>query len=562
MRISVCALVVFCGVVNSPLFASTSAEKQEPGFYENPSVSGDWSDPGVIRVGDDFYSCRSSFGWQPGIPIVRSRDLLHWEYIGHTFTTLDALKPNDTRGGIWGVEMGYNPNTKQFLIYTATRGGDLYAFSADKPEGPYAATKFGPNFGIDPGFFADDDGSLYLILSKGAIFALDRTGTRIVRQVAQIEAKRYRFFEGPDIFKRGGWYYLLFSDGGTLPHEPSTISTLRARSLQGPWEEDPGNPVMFSTDNGAKFEGPAHGTLIDTPTGETWLTYHAHETAFYTLGREMLMEPVEWTDDGWWRPVHGKVPSVRAHAPRLPRVELTLRQSDEFEESRLGLQWFFTCPPDFSGKSWSLQERPGFLRLHAAPGDLGQLSALPVIFQQRVIHKAFSVETRITFDAKEGAEAAGLHFFHDLGMNFWLASTTAGGERRVSVGKYTHGRRTDLWSTPNPHGVTLHLRIEVDGAERARFFFGADGKTWQSLGESVYFGASGHHLRNGQRGDPDIGWVGRYKDPTVPAELKAARPGGNVWTAATFGVFAVCDGASEAKAADFDYVRVAPNSRP
>lgn len=526
--------------------------------YANPIISGDWSDPGVIRVGDDYYSCRSSFGWQPGIPIVHSRDLLHWEYVGHAFTSLAALKPNDTRGGIWGVEMGYNPNTKQFLIYAPTREGELYVFNADQPGGPYAQKRLGEQMGIDPGFFADDDGKLYLVLNKGTIYELTRDGLSVARRIAQVNTSKYRLFEGPDIFKRGDWYYLLFSDGGTLPHEPSTISTLRARKLEGPWEEDPNNPVMFSTDNGAKFQGPAHGTLLLTQNNEWWLTYHAHEPEFYTLGREMLLEPVQWTDDGWWRPTHGKVPSVETAAPNLPPTPLQLQQSDDFNTPTLGLQWFFSGPPDFSGKAWSLTERAGHLRIHSAPGDLGHLSALPVIFEQRVVQKQFSVETRVTFDARDGREAAGLHFFHDLGMNFWLATTTRDGKPQIAIGKYNAGQRTDLWSAPNPFGPTVHLKIVVDGTERAQFFFGPDGKAWTQLGETIYFGASGGFLRGDSRGDPDLGWVGRYKDKTAPAELKAARPGGNVWTAATFGVFAVRDDAAESKPADFDFLRVEP----
>src|SRR5262245_52621931 len=89
--------------------------------YANPIMAGDWSDPGLIRVGGDYYAVRSTFGWQPGLPIAHSRDLLHWEYIGHGFSSHPKLLPGDTRLGIWGVEMGWNPNTKQFLIYAPTR---------------------------------------------------------------------------------------------------------------------------------------------------------------------------------------------------------------------------------------------------------------------------------------------------------------------------------------------------------------------------------------------------------------------------------------------------------
>jgi xylan 1,4-beta-xylosidase len=525
--------------------------------YTNPIMPGDWSDPGVIRVGDDYYTCRSSFGWQPGIPIAHSRDLLHWEYVGHAFATLPGLKSGDTRGGVWGVEMGYDPNTRQFLIYAPTRENELYVFNADRPEGPYSVHKLGPNLGIDPGFFADDDGRLYLLLNRAVIYELSPDGLRIEREVAHVDKSRYRFFEGPDLFKHDGWYYLLFSDGGTLPHEPSTISTLRARHLEGPWEADPNNPVMFSTDNEADFQGPAHGTLIQTQRGEWYLTYHAHETGFYSLGRQMLMEPVEWTAEGWWRPVGGKVPSLHSRAPDLPAAaDLHLAQSDEFGSSTLGLQWFFSCPPDLTGRTWSLQERPGHLLIHTAPGDLGALSALPAVFQQRVIDKAFSVETCLTFDARNGHEAAGLHLFHDPGMNLWIALTTRDGEKRISVGKTNAGTRTDLWSAPYRGGSTVWLRIDVDGAERATFAYAPDGKSWSHLGDSLYFGSSFGFLRNGQRGDPDLGWVGRYKDPEAPAGLAAARPGGNVWTGTTLGVFAVRDGAPESRTADFDFLRV------
>ena len=227
------------------------------------------------------------------------------------------------------------------------------------------------------------------------------------------------------------------------------------------------------------------------------------------------------------------------------------------------MQWFFTCAPDFSGAAWSLTEKPGVLRIRTQPGDLGAISALPGIFQQRVIDKQFTVETKLTFDARDGAEAAGLHLYHDPLMNLWLASTVRDGKKVIAVGKYNLGRRTDLWTVPNPAGATVHLKIVVDGQEQATFFFGPDGKAWQQVGESIYFGASGHHLRDGRRGDPDLGWVGRYKDPTATADEIKGQPNpalpkraGNIWTAATFGLFAVRDGAATAREADFDYFHV------
>lgn len=566
-------VLVLTGLIPAAV-ASAAPEKEAPSpskpstnalTYSNPIIPGDWSDPGLIRVGGVFYSVRSSFGWQPGLPIARSDDLIHWDLIGHGFAHHPKLLPGDTRLGIWGVDMGWNPNTKQFLIYAPTRDGEVYVYYADKPEGPYQVRSLGPNLGIDPGFFADGDGRLYLITNRAVIQELTADGLAIKRDVVKIDRSPYKLFEGPAIFKHAGWYYLLFSDGGTLPREPSTISTLRAKSLAGPWKADPQTPVMFSTNSGAKFEAPAHGTLIETAPGEWYIAYHAHETAYYTLGRQFLLEPIVWTADGWWRPAGGRIPATSAPAPSLSAAPRAMQQSDEFDQPELGLQWFFTCAPDFSGEAWSLRDRPGALRLRTQPGDLHELSALPAVWQQRVMDKAFTFETRVSFDAREGREAAGLHMYHDPLMNFWFAVTVEHGERRLAVGKYSLGVRTALWSVANPYGEgPVYLRIVVTDPESATFFHSGDGQTWTPLGGSIYFGASGHHLRDGRRGDPDLGWVGRYKERGAspleingrPENQRQKQRNGNIWTAATFGVFAVRDGAPIAKPAYFEYFRV------
>lgn len=567
-RFALCASAILT-VTTAILVAGQGSKKTgtpaPASTFTNPIMSGDWSDPGLIRVGDDYYSVRSTFGWQPGLPLAHSRDLLHWEYIGHGFTSHPKLLPGDTRLGIWGVEMGWNPNTKQFLIYAPTRDGEVFVYHAGRPEGPYEVRSLGANLGIDPGFFADTNGRLYFLTNRALIYELTPDGLSLKQPVVQVDRTKYALFEGPDIFRHGSYYYLLFSDGGTLPHEPSTISTLRATSIEGPWEEDPSNPVMFSTDNGARFESPAHGTLIDTPSGEWYIGYHAHEPAYYTLGRQFLLEPIVWTADGWWRPVGGKVPATSAKSPALAPAPFSLAQSDEFDHGALGLQWFFTCAPDLSGRSWSLKERPGVVRIRTQPGTLHDLSALPGVFQQRVIDKAFAFETRVTFTASVGREAAGLHMFHDPLMNLWLATTVRDGKAQIAVGKHTLGVREDLWAVDNPYGDRpVHLRIVVSDPETVTFFHSGNGRDWRQLGGALYIGASGHHLRDGRRGDPDLGWVGRYKERGLtpveinglPEHQRQAQRGGNIWTAATFGVFAVQDGASTQNTADFDYLRV------
>lgn len=515
--------------------------------YTNPIVPGDWSDPGVIRVGEDYYSVCSTNQWQPGIPIVHSRDLVHWRYIGHAFRRNPHLRAGVTSGGVYGLEMGYNPHTKMFLIYAPLANRELYVYYSLRPEGPYKVKHMG-KLGIDPGFFADTDGRLYLVMYKGEIYELKKDALSVKRRVAKIEISRYKFFEGPDIFKRNGWYYCLYSDGGTRPHQPSTVSVLRSRRIEGPWKEDPGNPVLFATDDGSPIQGPAHGTLIETQKGQWFVTFHAHELSHYSLGRPMCVLPIEWTEDGWWRPRHGKAPTRRAKAPNLPACDYALAQSDEFETKHLGPQWFFHCKPPEQGGGWSLGERPGWLRIRPGAGKAIESAVLPAVFLQRMIDKRFRLTTRVVFDASAPGHAAGLCMYHDPGMNFWLTTTRRDGKRIFEVGKTNNGKRMSLWTVENKIGRQVHLRIDVNGEETATFHYGPDGKQWTRLGKSIYFGDSWRDLRNGRRGDPDLGWIGVKKR--------------NAWSAATFGIFAVRRAKVEATAADFDFVRVMPAKKP
>ena len=136
-----------------------SVENKQDIYYSNPIVSGNWSDPGIIKVGEDYYAMCSSNEWQPGVPIIHSKDLIHWEYIGNAFLENPILNTGETLRGVWGGEIAFNPNTKRFLIYVPIMG-NIYVYEAKKPEGPYSEPVKLKLDGVDPGFFADDDGPL------------------------------------------------------------------------------------------------------------------------------------------------------------------------------------------------------------------------------------------------------------------------------------------------------------------------------------------------------------------------------------------------------------------
>ena len=507
--------------------------------YTNPVIKGDWSDPGVMRVGEDYYSVRSTFGWQPGLAVAHSKDLVHWEYIGNAFTYMPAIGPGEVANGIWGSEIIFNPNTSKYMIYATYSG--LSVFESDTPEGPYTPVPGGVMAdGYDPGVFVDDDGRVYLVSSAGKVVELSADGHSVVNPSVSTYAG---WNEGPELFKRAPYYYVTWSSNGTERGANGVVNSARSMSLAGPWEPDPTNPVLQNLNNGSDpdhpFEGPQHSEVIQTQNGEWFVTFHTWESAFGTLARNMCMEPVVWTDDGWWRPKNGQKPSIINDGPNLPYTPYEIQRSDDFSSATLGPQWFFHLRPDWTGASWSLAERPGFLRIKTRDRDVNGAAAYEGMPLQRIDLKHFDAETEVSFDAQSGAEAAGLILHSTFAFNVMFSLTRTDAGKVIELASFTNATtRTDgpgaTRSTiatvpfdptsPKP-GTPVHLRVSFDGHENATFSFSTDGCKWQTVGTPVSVGLGGQ---------VDLSW-----------RVQA-------WSGAAIGLFAVKNGATADNYADFD----------
>ncbi|MBN2037489.1 MAG: family 43 glycosylhydrolase [Chitinispirillaceae bacterium] len=476
-----------------------------------------------------YYSLSSSFGWQPGLPIMRSSDLLHWDYIGYAYLSNSNIATGTTSGGAWGSEIGYNPHSKAFLCYTPINNR-IVAYASDKPEGPYAGPSDIGIEAIDPGFFADDDGRLYLIVASGEIWELEQSGLSI--QGTSPVAGGLNpggLFEGPEIVKRNGYYYVLYSPGGTCMDEYSAISCLRAQQIAGPWTANPNNPLMSApSSSNAEIQGPAHGELLQMPDDKWFMTFHAFDQNHVSLGRFMCMEPIEWTTDNWFRPKNGRIPWTRPQAaPDLPVSTVQTTRSDEFSGTTLGNQWFFHTRPDTSGASWSLRDRPGFMRIKTKGGDVGETSSLTNVFLQRIDLKRFEASAKVEFDATSAGEAAGILLYKDPMAHIELATTVRGGVTCFTVTK-NGVSTTPVATAPNTIGTTVFLKLSVDGNENATFFYGPNDTDWTALGSAINFG---------KNGSPYIGWKCHE------------------WSAGTIGFFAVHSSGAASKTADFDWFR-------
>jgi xylan 1,4-beta-xylosidase len=372
------------------------------------------------------------------------------------------------------------------------------------------------------------------VASNGKVAELSKDGKTVVNPSVSSWAT---WCEGPELFKRAPYYYLTWSTGGTERNADGVVHSARAKSLSGPWENDPTNPVMQNLNKGADpahpFEGPQHSEVIQTQNGEWFVTFHTWQYNSGTLAREMCLEPVTWTSDGWWRPKNGKKPSLTNSGPNLPYTPYEIQRSDDFAATALGLQWFFHTQPDTSGAIWSLSDRPGYLRLKTQAGDVNSADAYKGIPLQRVDRKRFDAETVVAFDARSGSEAAGLILHSTLAFNVTFSLTRTTTAKVIELASFTNSaNRTDgatstrktIASVPF-EGTSAHLKVSFDGRENASFSFSTNGSTWQLVGPPISVGLDGQ---------VDLSW-----------RL-------NAWTGATLGLFAVKRGATTENYADFD----------
>ncbi len=278
-------------------------------FYRNPIRTGFFPDPSICRVEDDYYMVNSSFIFFPCIPISHSRDLVHWEIIGHAITNPEWAYLDELEGGrgYWAPDISFYKG--RFYITATYRLNDVpptyrrqIVVSSEKPEGPYSEPVFIDEDGIDPSIFNDDDGKRYMLLNRGArIFELDESGTK---QISEAKLLFYgdhkRAPEGPHLYKKDGYYYLLEAEGGTGPGHRVTVS--RSKELFGNYEPCPYNPIMRQDDPDAAIQRCGHGDLVETHDGRWYMVYLCGRMigeGYSLLGRETALDPVTWTPDGW-----------------------------------------------------------------------------------------------------------------------------------------------------------------------------------------------------------------------------------------------------------------------
>ncbi len=505
--------------------------------YNNPVQRGFFPDPSVIRVGDDYYMVNSSFQYFPAIPISHSKDMVNWHIVGHAITNSEWLDISDIKDshGIWAPDISY-ANGKFYIFATLRLNADgnrdnnvmrrQLVMVSDRAEGPYSKPISLEVDDIDPSHFIDSDGSRYMVIAKAAQVVPLTSDSLSVNGDIRIawEGTGERCSEGPHILKKDGYYYAIVAEGGTgYGHG---INVARSKELFGPYESSPYNPVMRQLDPNAPIQRAGHGKLVQDQNGNWWCYYlcgRPNEGKYTTIGRESGLEPVEWTEDGWFVINQGKGPSTEQIAPDLPECTYERNLFDDFNDTTLNLEWEFVRNP--ANGSWTLVERPGYFRIWTLDGTLDEIRSKNTLLR-REQELSYTAETKVEYYPDRDGEQAGLTCYYSTATYARCALCYEGGRKIQLVINRNHGEEliaeiADIKDSP------IYIKVVVEKLKRT-FYYSYNGEEWNLVGtleQCIYL-----------------------CDEGVPDDPKRH-------TGTLVGIYANNGGCGTRKPADFDYFR-------
>ncbi len=441
-------------------------------YFRNPVRTGFFPDPSICRVGDDYYMVNSSFIFFPCIPISHSRDLIHWEIIGHAITNPDWAYLDELEGGrgYWAPDISFYEG--KFYITATYRLNDvppLYrrqmVVSSEMPQGPYSEPVFIDEDGIDPSIFNDDDGKRYMLLNRGArIFELDKTGTKKISKAQLLfYGDHKRAPEGPHLYKKDGYYYLLEAEGGTGPGHRVTVS--RSKELFGNYEPCPYNPIMRQEDPDAAIQRCGHGDLVETQDGRWFMVYLCGRTigdGYSILGRETALDPVTWTADGWPIVNSLKGPSAMQVKPFEDRIN-----EDENGTSECGLPLEYMTPRPFKKGDILYDREAGSFFIKGSIAPLSAVESRNIVLRRQTDF-SFVYEVTLTVPEMTEGQSAGITGYYDENTFLEFGITLRGGELYLYSNEHIGDEdRYELSEDPIASDTkTIRLKMTTDYFER------------------------------------------------------------------------------------------------
>ncbi|MCJ7446518.1 MAG: glycoside hydrolase family 43 protein [Bacteroidales bacterium] len=411
-------------------------DPDEPVTFNNPVIPGFFSDPSVCRAGEDYYLVNSTFEYFPGVPVFHSKDLVNWEMIGYCID-----RPTQLPKGlnIYATTIRYHEGTFYMITTNLGVGGNFYVTATD-PAGPWSDPIWIEAQGIDPDLFFDDDGKVYVISSTFELHEIDlKTGKFISEGRKVWNGTGGRYPEGPHIYKKDGFYYIMAAEGGTEEAHSETIA--RSKNIWGPYNPNPSNPILThcnAAGQGNPIQGVGHADIINAHDGSWWIVFHGYRSVggtHHTLGRETCLAPVTWPKNGWPVVNGNGTATVNMTCTTLPLKPFSAKPARiDFDSDKLGLEWNYIRYP-VSG-NYSLTSREGFLRLKGSEQTIEDRKS-PVFTGRRVQDLYFTATTQVEFTPGKANEEAGMILLNN-GSHFDILVKQSKG-KRVVVGRLRFG---------------------------------------------------------------------------------------------------------------------------
>lgn len=419
-------------------------------------LPGDYADPSVLKDGDNYYMTHSPFFYQPGFLIWHSRDLVNWTPVCRAGSSWE--------GSAWAPDLQKVGDT--YYIYFPANNTN-YVITAKDIRGPWSEPIDLKIEGIDPGLAVTPDGKRYLFTNGGNVTPLTDDGlardggTKHVYdgwEYPQEWETECMCLESPKMTYREGYYYMVSAQGGTAgPATSHMVACTRSKSIYGPWEDSPYNPIVHTYSADERWWSKGHGTIVEGPRGQWYVVYHAYDKNAYSLGRQTLMEPIEWTENGWFRPVKDKATPQPVFAANSVKDI-----SDDFAAPTLGWQW----------TAWKenvnmvAKQSNGTLSIPAkgtSPAD-GRLLLVTAT------DNSYAVEATLSSDDKNVSSGI-LLFYNEKAFAGILCS-----KKIITIYKSA----TVMEEYPNTCGKVSHLRLENSEGQFS-VFTSRDGSKWTPL---------------------------------------------------------------------------------
>jgi xylan 1,4-beta-xylosidase len=463
------------------------------GRFINPVLAGDRADPTILKDGDDYYATFTSFTFYPGVVIWHSRDLINWAPIG------PALTKN--LGSVYALDIAKHDGRYFIYIPVNVPPADgvppeqpfrTYVIHAESMRGPWSEPiDLKINGYIDPGHAVGEDEKRYLFFNEGMRVQLRDDGLATAGKLEKVYdgwpipeewVIEGVYLEGPKLLRHNGWFYMFSGEGGTAgPPTSHMVIVARSRSIHGPWENCPHNPIVRTAHRDEPWWSRGHATPVQGPAGDWWMVYHGYENGFRTLGRQMLLEPFEWTQDGWPRARGGDLgrPLPKPRGTR-PSQRVAPAPSGPFSPAMLGAGLAYYDPA--AGYQTRASFAEGALRLRGqgkGPADSSPLALIPG-------DRSYSVSLDIEV---EGEAQGGLLLFYNSKL------FCGGGLDPAAIHTYKGGK--EVLFPPAIPAASRRMRMRVVNVENVcTFAYAYSDDVWHKLA-SFEVSSYNHNVADG-----------------------------------------------------------------